>query len=347
MPPRRRPTAAINLAALPPAFHELIRALHRPDAVAALAAPTDDAAATTVEPPAGLLQAPDRVPGDVAYQLTPMEMFRLTAPPFQTPDDMGEDRLWNAEVETQRVGKDGIEFDGDHWNDAAMLAFTTGDAKGPRPTFILSFDAAARARGVLREVDVYQLLRSGERQFLCTARRREDAYVGLTASAFEEARGAVLDGLLAKRALMQEQYIRVVAGVDAVTEMLAQQDARAAKKAPKRAARVAAPIGAEEQERARRGVDIAEIYERAAEHATSVNYGPSSSKPKSARRGHPIVPASVAADASCSASETRHPVLDEQVDVAPAETPPASAADVGGDLPLPVGRRRRGRPRGV
>lgn len=346
MPPRRRPTAAIDLAALPAPFHELLHALNHPDPVAALTAPSDDAATTAVQPPAGLLEAPDRVPGDVAYQLTPMEMFRLTAPTFHMPDDMGDDRLWNAEVETNRVSKEGIEFDGEFWYDPAMLAFTTGSAKGPRPTFILSFDAAARARGVLREVKVYQAFRSGTRTLLCTARRREDAVQGLSVGAFEEARAAVLDGLLAKRALMKEQYVRIVAGVDAVSEMLAQQERRAARKAPARKARVATPIGAVEQERARRELDVAEIYVRAGGDAANIGHVPSRRKSKGAQDGHPVVPESVAADAGSSVGEARGRVLHVQADVAPEGAAPAPPGD-GSELTLPIGRRRPGRRRGA
>lgn len=237
---------------MPPALRDLIAAACR-------ARSSDPSHATATEDDVdallggGLLAEPEHVPTHRQSTLAPLEYITVSHNARPLPAHTKVDRLWMAEHRTDRVSKEGLEFNRSIWWHPAMIAFTTGAAGGPRPMFIVLYDASAYARGALQSITVYQELATGERMFLCEAVRKDQALETLNVGEYCQLADEYFASLRAKRALSEDEYVRITRGIhaaEALVKARARRDRdRAAQREPARAAR---PIDASQATETRR-----------------------------------------------------------------------------------------------
>jgi len=200
-----------------------------------------------------LFSEPDRLPRTRAITLSPFEMIALTRVRRTLPTEAREDRAWMAEHVCTRIGKEGLEFDSGFWMHPALMGLTTGAASGPRPTFIVAYDASAQARGALNHVQIHQQLRTGERQFICEAVRRDTFGASHDVAEYLSASDAYLRTLLAKRALAEHEQVRIVSSVEETNRLVLAQAARERTGTRERLpARVATPVDATQSRETRR-----------------------------------------------------------------------------------------------
>lgn len=252
----RTNTDTINLDALTPELRRLIDALGRSEPQRDVADP--------VPPRAGQASSLSRLTateGGTARSLTPQQWAAFGTPRPMPPELSDDDALWLAEEPRTRVGKEGVEFAGDHWWAPELMACVSGAARDRRPQLLVRYDALARAEGTLREVYVYQVHGTGERSRICRAVRRGEVTTGIDVAAFIEAREQQLQFLLAKRASARGDHLALRHGYDVALEELQLRETRARReRTASPEAEVASPVGAAEQSRARHNVRFQELY---------------------------------------------------------------------------------------
>lgn len=151
-----------------------------------------------------MLDEPDRVPGQSAQVLSPVDFFALSDH-SQDPSLLGDDwGLATREIDT--IAKGGFQFYNIEWFAKELIPFTTGDKTGARPTFVARYDAALAARGVLREMKVLRKLSSGVfRPFCIAVPRHKLRFDQATREEFIAYRNEFLRVLKAKRGFNQRE----------------------------------------------------------------------------------------------------------------------------------------------
>lgn len=138
----------------------------RPTALALLREATTSAATSTFE-------APRKVPGERVACLSPLEALSLMR--VERPGvDVNDLDLWLSEADVETVHTDGVEFGGETYWHEDLAWLTSGDKRAPRRDYFIRYDRALFARGILKEVHLYERTRKGS-DFRCTCVLRPEA----------------------------------------------------------------------------------------------------------------------------------------------------------------------------
>ena len=201
-----------------------------------------------------------RVPGRQTPCLAPAQYLALSVVNGVRPVGFDDEALWCAE-QVVTVRKDGVAFNGEQWYHPALLPLVVA-AKGlPRATFVVRYNAAELASGTLTQVTLYQKYPTGNYERIAVLGRRDVVTQQLDITLFDAARTAEAKEIEARRTAAQETYTGLLVGQEAVDELRARRAARADRAAKQKAPpRVASPISAEKQARARRQAEAEEVY---------------------------------------------------------------------------------------
>lgn len=118
-----------------------------------------------------MLEAPDRIPGQPDQVLSPNDYRALTDKSLDS--SMLGDAWGLTEEPIETVHKSGFRILAGEYMAAELISYTTGNKRGPRPQLFARYDRALAARGVLREVKVFEVTDGGAYHEVCIAIPRE------------------------------------------------------------------------------------------------------------------------------------------------------------------------------
>lgn len=253
-----------------------------------------------------MLREPSRLPGQVRKRFSPEQFFALSRV-RRTDVDASDEGLWLTQEPCPLINPEGIRVDGElYWDPMLQPLVDVGSAARGR-TFVIRYNRALFARGVLDEVIILEQDAAGGYTERCRCRPRHMAsQVDLNRVLLERER--LKRQLLAKVANAHEVRITLEQGTEALKELRDEQARQARiQRRTKHAPRAAAPINAKldrEARRAQEGAQVFDLNQRLQAATTPVASGagdytpvaagqsatapaPSATSPKAARRRRP------------------------------------------------------------
>lgn len=259
---------------------------------------SDADAATELDELPPMLREPSRLPGQARERFSPEQFFALSRV-HRLDVDADDDGLWLTEAPCPVINPEGILVGDELFWDPGLQPFVdVGDAVRGR-TFVIRYNRALLARGVLDEVIILEQDAHGGYQERCRCRPRHQAsQVDLNQVLAERERFKKV--LLAKIANAQAVRITLEKG-EAALEALRDQQARQARiqRRTKRAPIAAAPIDGKTAHETRQAQQSARVFDmqQRLERATAPG-APPKGDPAPATAGQ------LAADSASSAAPT-------------------------------------------
>jgi hypothetical protein len=198
-----------------------------------------------------VFEQPCVAPGRVERHLSPLD-FAAATRESNVAVDPEDDGLWMVERSVGAVHKTGIVIEKQWFWSPRLLSLTTGRKGEPRKNLVLRYNRADLARGVLREIAIGEKDPQGRFREILRCGRREEAMQDLDITTFLAERSAYVREIVAKRRLLEDQYIALEAGTEALNALGQQLITRERNQRRKRLQAItSAPIWASEEDRRR------------------------------------------------------------------------------------------------
>lgn len=192
-----------------------------------------------------MFQEPRRKVGERDAQFSPAALYALTR--HQRHDiDPNDDGLFLVEEAIDRIDKRGIPLGGEYYWSPGLQEHVTGSSDTATPNYVIRYDRARYARGILQEVLLYREEPDGRRRLVCRCKPREQAMDDLDHEEFLHKRGQYMKRLGATRSLAEHEVNMFQVGLKKYEKLLDKQAARRRRdrnRAPE--PRPAAPISLE------------------------------------------------------------------------------------------------------
>lgn len=188
-----------------------------------------------------MLREPTRLPGQARRQFSPEQFFALSRV-VRTDVSATDDGLWLTQEPCPKINPEGILFEGVLYWDLALQGLVDVGTAAPKRSFVIRYNRALFARGVLDEIVVLEQDAAGGYRERCRCRPRDEVpEIDLNQVIAERER--LIRVLTAKKARSHELQITLEKGTKALEELRDEQARqRRLQRRTKRPPVAAAPI---------------------------------------------------------------------------------------------------------
>lgn len=232
-----------------------------------------------------MLREPTRLPGQARRQFSPEQFYALSRV-VRTDVSATDDALWLTQETCPTINPEGILFEGVLYWDLALQGLVDVGTAAPKRSFVIRYNRALFARGVLDEIVILEQDAAGGYRERCRCRPRDEVpEIDLNQVIAERER--LIRVLTAKKARSHELQITLEKGTKALEELRDEQARqRRLQRRTKRPPVAAAPIdpqSAREEQQARASAQVFDMSARLKQATVPTNAAPTAADSGSER----------------------------------------------------------------